>query len=101
MGKLFENHPNVVAVGINCTAPQHAEELIRRLSKALPDKAIVAYPNSGENYDAETKSWQGTYTPISCGLAARTWLDAGATIIGGCCRMGPAHIEAMKNTSQI
>jgi len=24
------------------------------------------------------------------------WRDAGATMIGGCCRTGPAHIRALR-----
>jgi S-methylmethionine-dependent homocysteine/selenocysteine methylase len=26
---------------------------------------------------------------------ARSWVNAGATIVGGCCGTGPAHIEAL------
>ena len=97
MAMLFSDHPNVLAVGINCTAPQYASELIARIHKAIPQKTIIAYPNSGERYDAATKAWSGTSSPISCGLAAQKWIEAGASIIGGCCRMGPDHIKEIKN----
>lgn len=96
---LFKDHPTVLAIGINCTAPQFASELIERIKSTTPHKAIITYPNSGETYDADTKTWHGTVEPLSCGLAAKTWLNAGATIIGGCCRMGPEHIRAMKEQS--
>ncbi|MEO1397675.1 MAG: homocysteine S-methyltransferase family protein, partial [Pseudomonadota bacterium] len=26
------------------------------------------------------------------------WVDQGATIVGGCCEVGPAHIRALANT---
>ncbi|MEH6651510.1 MAG: homocysteine S-methyltransferase [Motiliproteus sp.] len=93
---LFNDHPKVAAVGVNCTAPQYVNELIRRIKNAAADKAIVVYPNSGERYDPVDKSWHGTSTPQACGAAAQSWLEAGASIIGGCCRMGPDHIRAMK-----
>ena len=92
---LFAEHPTVVAVGINCTPPQFAPALIGKLRQAVPDKAILSYPNSGETYNVSDNSWSGTVTPGDCAAAARDWLDAGAKIIGGCCRMGPEHISAI------
>ncbi len=94
--RLFSAHPTVVAVGINCTPPQYAEELIRRVRKALPDKAVIAYPNSGETYNVESNSWSGTSTPIDYAGAAGRWVAAGATIVGGCCRTTPGHVRAMR-----
>jgi len=92
---LFRCHPKVVAVGVNCSAPQTIKTLIGEIKSVLKDKAIVVYPNSGEDYDAVTKTWHGVESPMECAAAARTWFDAGASIIGGCCRMGPAHIAAI------
>jgi len=93
---LFRGHPAVVATGINCTPPQFATALIERIREAAPDRAVIAYPNSGETYDAATKTWSGTATPLDYAAAAREWMSAGATIIGGCCRTGPAHIAALR-----
>ena len=92
---LFEQHPRVVALGVNCSAPQHIEGLIGEIRSVLTHKAIVVYPNSGEHYDAASKTWYGMESPLECAAAARTWFDAGARIIGGCCRMGPAHVRAI------
>lgn len=92
---LFTAHPQVLAVGVNCTPPQYVPALIRRIRAALPELPIVAYPNSGETYNAADNSWSGTVTAVDCAAAASAWLDAGATIVGGCCRMGPDHIRAM------
>jgi homocysteine S-methyltransferase len=94
---LFADHPTVVAVGINCTPPQFAPELLARLRGAVPAKAIMAYPNSGETYHVEDNSWSGTVTPGDCAEAALAWVDAGAKIVGGCCRMGPEHIRAIRD----
>jgi homocysteine S-methyltransferase len=92
----FRGHRKVLAVGVNCTAPRFITPLIGELRRAVPDKAIVVYPNSGERYDARDHRWHGTVTPLDCAAAAREWRAAGATLIGGCCRMRPGHIAAMR-----
>jgi homocysteine S-methyltransferase len=92
----FRDHEKVLAVGINCTAPQFVTPLIREICRTVPGKAIVVYPNSGERYDACDNSWHGTVTPLDCAAAASRWLAAGARLIGGCCRMGPEHIAAIR-----
>ena len=88
-------HHAVFAIGVNCSAPQHMSSLITRL-RAHWQKRIVVYPNSGEKYCAETGSWEGTSSPLECAQAARTWQAKGADIIGGCCRMGPDHVRAIR-----
>jgi homocysteine S-methyltransferase len=93
----FRDHERVLALGINCTAPQFVTPLIHELRRGVPDKAIVVYPNSGERYDARDNRWHGTVTPVDCAAAATEWRSAGATLIGGCCRMGPEHIAAMRD----
>ena len=90
---LFEQLPGLVAIGVNCTAPQSIQSLIGEIRAASWTRAIVVYPNSGEHYDADDKVWHGTETPLECAVAARGWYQAGAKIIGGCCRMGPAHVR--------
>ena len=92
---LYLGHWRVLAVGVNCTPPQYISELIGRIRRTLPDKAIVVYPNSGERWDSETRSWSGTATSTEWAAAARQWADAGAQLIGGCCRTGPEHIAAI------
>lgn len=94
---LFRDHPRVLAVGVNCTRPQFVAPLIGQLREAIPQKAIVVYPNSGEDYDAGSKSWSGTVTALDWAGAAQQWVHAGATIVGGCCRTGPEHIRAISN----
>ena len=94
---LFKDHPGVVAIGVNCTPPQYVPELVKKIRAAAPDKAVIAYPNSGEVYCVEDNSWSGTVTPGDCATAALAWVDAGATIVGGCCRMGPDHIRAIRD----
>lgn len=94
---MFRDHPTVVAVGVNCTPPQYVPELVRKIRTVAPEKTVIAYPNSGEVYHVEDNSWSGTVTPGDCATAALAWVDAGATIVGGCCRMGPDHIRAIRD----
>jgi len=35
--------------------------------------------------------------PTAYAAYASNWLDAGATVIGGCCEVGPDHIAALNN----
>ena len=93
----FNDHPTVFAVGVNCTPPQYVPELVRKIRAAAPAKSVIAYPNSGEVYNAEKGTWSGTVTPGDCASAALAWIEAGASIVGGCCRMGPEHIRAMRD----
>lgn len=93
---MFKNHPTIVAVGVNCTPPQFMPELLHKIRSVAPEMALIAYPNSGEVYHVEDNSWSGTVTPGDCAAAALEWVNAGATIVGGCCRMGPDHIRAIR-----
>ena len=100
---------NIVAVGLNCTSPHFVVPLLKEASLALdsllkeqdrPDPPVlIVYPNSGEEWDSEAKQWK-------CGSSleldryaemAKTFVDTGARIIGGCCRVGPSHIEALRS----
>ncbi|NTV63562.1 MAG: homocysteine S-methyltransferase [Oscillochloris sp.] len=87
-------HPQVVAIGINCTPPQFVPDLISA-ARAVTDIPLIAYPNSGEVYQPESHSWAGVSECEGYGLQARTWYEAGARVIGGCCRTTPEHIRAI------
>jgi homocysteine S-methyltransferase len=84
--------PQTVAVGVNCTAPSLIPALIQELRDAtrLP---VIAYPNSGEGWDAIRRCWTGSNDPAGYGVLAREWFAAGAHIVGGCCRTRPEHIR--------
>ena len=94
--ELFKNCEQVVAVGINCTAPKYIPSLIEEVRLGSPNTPITVYPNSGNIYDSETRSWLENSNPLNCGIAASDWYGKGAKLIGGCCQMGPDHINAMK-----
>ena len=87
-------NPGILATGVNCTAPGHVEDAVKSFANAtsLP---VIAYPNSGEGWNAAKRRWEGENDPRDfCEYASR-WQDAGATLIGGCCRTGPGHIAGL------
>jgi homocysteine S-methyltransferase len=77
-------------VGVNCTDPGGVVPAIRAAA-AAGDRPAVAYPNSGEVWDAAARRWTGT--PGVGDVAG--WLDAGARLVGGCCRVRPADVWAI------
>lgn len=93
--RLLAGHPRVFAVGVNCTAPRHISELVRRIRGADPTLRIVIYPNSGEIYHAETKTWSHSSDLAFLEQMVEEWLNLGADIIGGCCRLGPSAIRTI------
>lgn len=93
---LFKEHPNVFAIGINCTSPKYVSGLVTLLKSTSGTKKVVVYPNSGEAYNARSKTWLGTSDPELFVEMAEEWISLGADIIGGCCRIGPDHIRRLK-----
>ena len=86
--------PGFVAVGVNCTAPEHVEELVARIA-ATTAKPVVVYPNSGEDWEPGTGRWLPATGPDVDTASARRWVAAGARLVGGCCRVGPGRIREL------
>jgi homocysteine S-methyltransferase len=84
----------IIAVGVNCIDPADASALIRIANQAA-SKPIVIYPNSGERWDATTKTWVGPATFQAEDV--QDWITGGARLVGGCCRVGPTEIKAIRN----
>ncbi|WP_063737027.1 homocysteine S-methyltransferase [Streptomyces sp. RTd22] len=82
----------VIAVGINCCEPGDADRAVE-IAAETTGKPVVVYPNSGEEWDATARSWRGrsTFDPAR----VKGWRDAGARLIGGCCRVGPDRIAEL------
>ncbi|GMV04277.1 MAG: homocysteine S-methyltransferase [Gemmatimonadota bacterium] len=87
--------PGVMAVGVNCVPPERVDGLLDRLRRGT-DLPLVAYPNSGEIYDAVTKRWAPGATGPDPAASAPGWVRRGARVVGGCCRTGPDTILAMR-----
>ena len=92
--RQLDRVPNVIAIGVNCVRPEVVGDAIRAL-RAGTGKAIVVYPNSGEQWDGNAHAWHGSWDHDSLAALAPQWVSAGARIIGGCCRIGPREIAAL------
>ncbi|MFJ9368679.1 homocysteine S-methyltransferase [Nocardia sp. NPDC101769] len=84
--------PEIVAVGVNCCAPDDVAAAIA-LAREVTGKPVIVYPNSGETWDAVRRCWTGE-ARFPAGLAGE-WAGLGAAIVGGCCRVLPADIERL------
>jgi homocysteine S-methyltransferase len=84
--------PWVIAVGLNCSPPA---EVVGAASSAaaVSGRPAVAYPNSGETWDAVARTWRGK--PGLDPAWVDDWLAAGAGLVGGCCRVRPTDIAAI------
>jgi homocysteine S-methyltransferase len=95
--EAVESCERIVAIGVNCTAPELVESLLRRAA-TVTAKPLVAYPNSGEGYDAESRCWIPAKEMRAPATLCLAWSDAGARLVGGCCRTRPADIRAIRRT---
>lgn len=95
----LNQQPQVIALGVNCVALESVTPALQQLQR-LTDKPLVVYPNSGEQYDAGSKTWHSA--PSGCTLRDKLpeWRAAGARLIGGCCRTTPQDIAAIAHGCQ-
>ncbi len=89
-----EGEEAVVAVGINCVAPDVVGRALPVL-RAATTKPLVAYPNSGDLYDPQTKTWRAGGGGGELAALAPSWVASGVRLVGGCCRTRPAQIREL------
>ncbi|MFH9569205.1 homocysteine S-methyltransferase [Streptomyces sp. NPDC017454] len=89
---LAADAEEVIAVGVNCCAPEDVAGAVETAAR-VTGKPVVAYPNSGEAWDARARAWQGRSSFAA--ERVRGWRAAGARLVGGCCRVGPGAIRSV------
>lgn len=92
----------VSAVLVNCSAPEAMDQAMPHLAAlGLP---FGAYANGfqqitadflADNPTVDALSARAELTPERYADFAMGWVDAGATMVGGCCETGPAHIATL------
>jgi homocysteine S-methyltransferase len=92
---LAADADEIIAVGVNCCAPQDVDGAIATAAR-VTGKPVVVYPNSGERWDAGARAWTGRSTFTA--EQVRAWQQAGARLVGGCCRVGPEAITGVAQT---
>lgn len=86
----------VDAVGLNCSVgPDQLESVVASM-KAVAEVPIVAKPNAGLPVMDEKGQAHYSMTPEQFAAAMAKLVDAGASLIGGCCGTGPEYIAALK-----
>ena len=93
---------NPAAVLINCSVPESVTQAVSRL-KTLGVQT-GAYANGFVSIDAQFNKVGATvdllekrtdFTPEAYADFAQQWVNDGATLIGGCCEVGPDHIREL------
>lgn len=79
------------AIGVNCTTPEIAIEVIRKMAQ-VSNLPLIAKPNAGK---VKIDGHKITHTVSDQELAGylKDFVKAGANIIGGCCGTTPAYIR--------
>jgi homocysteine S-methyltransferase len=90
------------AILINCASPEAITTSMDILAKG--DLPFGAYANGftkisdgflKENPTVDALTARTDLDPDAYGVFAMGWIAQGATIVGGCCEVGPAHIEKL------
>ena len=91
------------ALLFNCSQPEVMEAAIREAKTAVGDNPVTigVYANAfaSEADDAAANETlhgiRADLTPPNYLTWAQKWVDAGATMVGGCCGISPEHIGAL------
>lgn len=95
----------VSAVLLNCSPPEAIGKVLPELA-AVSNVPVGAYANAftpiPEKWDFHGETSippsRTDVTPQAYAEHAASWLKSGARIIGGCCEVGPSHIECLHKT---
>ena len=90
----FNQFPQIVAIGVNCTKMENIEKSVE-ITRQVTSKPIVVYPNNGDIYDPKTKTWVANKKAVGFDQLVDAWQEAGAQLIGGCCRTTPQDIQTI------
>ena len=93
----------VDAILFNCSQPEVMETAIKTTSNFCSGKAKIgvyanAFPainSSQKEANNQIREIRSDLTPLGYLFFAEKWQKAGATIIGGCCGIGPDHIKEL------
>ncbi len=83
------------AVGTNCSAgPDRMAEVVRSMAE-VTSVPIIAKPNAGLPSLDQNGNTVYDMEPAVFGECMKGLVEAGASIVGGCCGTTPAHIRAL------
>jgi homocysteine S-methyltransferase len=83
----------VPMIGANCSqGPQAMLDTVQRMAAVARSAKLSAMPNAGSAALVEGR-YVYLCTPEYMATWARRFLEAGATVVGGCCGTTPAHVK--------
>lgn len=84
----------LLGIGVNCCSVKDAVTALTTFSDVtgLP---LLAYPNSGEEWDHVSRRWIPGPPSGDLPGAASDLVAVGAKLVGGCCRVGPGQIARL------
>ncbi|XP_053984018.1 uncharacterized protein LOC128879152 [Hylaeus volcanicus] len=87
----------ILAVGVNCIAPQCVASLLKGINGSCKQEFIplVVYPNSGEKYTVEA-GWIRKDGGDTLHQYIHEWLNLGVRYIGGCCRTHDTDVKKIR-----
>ncbi|WP_281683859.1 homocysteine S-methyltransferase family protein [Thalassobaculum salexigens] len=94
----------VDAILVNCTSAEVVGEAVAAFAALAPETAVGGYAHGFETVGgreadvtvSDAVDGRIAMTPAGYARFAREWIAAGATIVGGCCDVGPSHIAALR-----
>jgi len=86
------------AVLVNCVPATRTLAFLEAIHEGAGGAAIGAYANAGA--EEEGIGWGADAERAAARYAemARTWMPAGASIVGGCCGTGVAHVRSIASS---
>jgi S-methylmethionine-dependent homocysteine/selenocysteine methylase len=78
---------------VNCVAARDTRRFVEALAGL--GTPFGAYANAGPEEDAVGWGADAEAGARAYEALARTWIAAGATVVGGCCGTGPAHVARL------
>lgn len=86
----------IIAVGVNCLAPQCVAPLIGGMNASGEEFVpLVIYPNSGETYTV-SEGWKNVGEVCPLENFIHQWLDMGVRYVGGCCRTYATDVSKIR-----
>ncbi len=91
------------AVLVNCVSASKTLPYVEALARAKVSVPFGAYANAGDK--DEGLGWTGPTEAHAAAARyaelARSWILAGASIVGGCCGTGPVHMSRVAFVAQV
>ncbi|MHB1317596.1 MAG: bifunctional homocysteine S-methyltransferase/methylenetetrahydrofolate reductase [Anaerolineae bacterium] len=87
-------------IGANCSVGPEGVLSVARQMLAAGARYVSAIPNAGMPMQTAGRLIYLS-NPAYFGARVRDFLEAGVTVIGGCCGTGPDHIAAMRQAMEI